>query len=61
MNKDKTSNQEEIPYIENNKLEAAAMAEHLIEIDEKLGKDGRRRFNFMLGRHYHHWEGAQQA
>jgi hypothetical protein len=40
-------------------LEAAAMAEK--EADEKLGEDGKRRFNFMLGRHPHHWERAQQA
>jgi hypothetical protein len=37
------------------------MAENFIEADEKLGKDGKRRFNFMLGRHSHHWERAQQA
>jgi hypothetical protein len=33
-------------------LEAATMAE---KTDEKLGEDGKRRFNFMLGRHSHHW------
>jgi hypothetical protein len=32
-------------------LEAAPIAENFIEIDEKLGKDGKRKFNFMLGRH----------
>jgi hypothetical protein len=37
------------------------MAENFIETDEKLGEDGKRRFNFMLGRHSHHWEQAQQA
>jgi hypothetical protein len=38
------------------------MAENFIETDEKLGKDGKRRFkNFMLGRQSHHWERAQQA
>ena len=42
-------------------MEAAAMAENFIEIDERLGEDGKRRFNFMLGRHSHHWEYAQQA
>jgi hypothetical protein len=42
-------------------LKAAAMAENFFETDEKLGKDGKRRFNFMLGRHSHHWERAQQA
>ena len=42
-------------------MDAAAMAENFIEIDERLGEDGKRRFNFMLGRHSHHWECAQQA
>jgi hypothetical protein len=42
-------------------LEAATMAEDFKETDEKLGEDGKRRFNFMLGRHSHHWEHAQQA
>jgi hypothetical protein len=37
------------------------MAENFTETDEKLGEDGKRRFNFMLGRHSHHWERAQQA
>jgi hypothetical protein len=37
------------------------MAENFKQKDERLGKDGKRRFNFMLGRHSHHWEGAQQA
>jgi hypothetical protein len=37
------------------------MANNFREKDEKLGEDGKRRFNFMLGRHSHHWEGAQQA
>ena len=38
------------------------MAENFIEIDEKHGaEDGKRRLNFMLGRHSHHWERAQQA
>jgi hypothetical protein len=37
------------------------MAENFIETDEKLGKDSKIRFNFMLGRHSHHWEGVQQA
>jgi hypothetical protein len=32
-----------------------------METDEKLGQDGKRRFNFMLRRHSHHWERAQQA
>jgi hypothetical protein len=35
-------------------LKAAAMAENFMETDEKLGKDGKRRFNFMLGRPSHH-------
>jgi hypothetical protein len=35
-------------------LEAETMAETFIETDEKLGEDGKRRFNFMLGRHSHH-------
>jgi hypothetical protein len=42
-------------------LEAAAMAKNFTETDEKLGKDGKRRSNFMLGRHSHHQEHAQQA
>jgi hypothetical protein len=42
-------------------VEAAAMAENSMATDEKLGKDGKRRFNFMLGRHSHHCEHAQQA
>jgi hypothetical protein len=42
-------------------LEAAAMAENFMGTDEKLGKDGKRRFNFTLGRHSHHRERAQQA
>jgi hypothetical protein len=43
-------------------LEAAAMAEIFMETDEKLGQDGKRRFNFMLGRHsQHHWKDDQQA
>jgi hypothetical protein len=37
------------------------MAQNFIEIDEKLGEDRKRRFNFMLRRHFHHWEHAQQA
>jgi hypothetical protein len=37
------------------------MAENFIETDENLGEGGKRRFNFMLGRHSHHWERAQQA
>jgi hypothetical protein len=35
-------------------LEAAAMAENVMETDEKLVEDGKRRFNFMLGRHSYH-------
>jgi hypothetical protein len=42
-------------------LEAAAMAENFMEIDEKLGEDGKRRLNFMLRRHSQRWEHAQQA
>jgi hypothetical protein len=42
-------------------LEAATMAEEFIERDEKLGKDSKRSFSFMLRRHSHHWERAQQA
>jgi hypothetical protein len=42
-------------------LEVAAMAENFIETDKKLGKEGKRRFTYMLGRHSHHWEPAQQA
>jgi hypothetical protein len=40
--------------IDENKLEAATMAENFIETDEKLGEDGKRRFNFMFRRHSHH-------
>jgi hypothetical protein len=47
--------------IDENKLEAATMAEHFIETDEKLGEDGKRGFNFMLGRHSHQQECAQQS
>jgi hypothetical protein len=47
--------------IDENKLEAAVMAEKFKETDERLGKGGKRRFNFMLGRHSYHWEHAQQA
>jgi hypothetical protein len=42
-------------------LKAENMAENFIETDEKLGKDGKRRFNFMLGRRSHHWKGSLQA
>jgi hypothetical protein len=42
-------------------LEAAAMAENYMARDKKLGEDGKRRFNFMLGRHSYRWESAQQA
>ena len=58
---DEPNNQEKIKHIDENKLEAAAMAENFIERDEKLGEDGKRTFNFMLGRHSHHWEQAQRA
>ncbi len=61
INNNKTNNQEKITHIDKNKLEAAAMAENFIKTDEKLCEDGKRRFNFMLGRHSHHWECAQQA
>jgi hypothetical protein len=37
------------------------MAGNFIETDEKLGEDGKRRFNFMFRRHSHHWERAEQA
>jgi hypothetical protein len=37
------------------------MAKYFIETDEKQGEDDKRRFNFMLGRHSHNWERAQQA
>jgi hypothetical protein len=61
MNSNRTNNQEKITHIDKNKLEAAAMAENVMDTDEKLGKEGKRRFNFMLRRHSHHWEHAQQA
>ena len=47
--------------IDENKLETATTVEIFIETDEKLGENGKRRFNFMSGRHSHHWERAQQA
>jgi hypothetical protein len=54
------NNQEKITHIDENKLEAAAMAENLIEADEKLAEDSKKRFNFMLGGRSHYWERAQQ-
>jgi hypothetical protein len=55
------NSQEKITHMDENKLEAAAMADNFIETDEKLGKEGKRRFNFKLARHSHHWERPQQA
>jgi hypothetical protein len=37
------------------------MAKIFIETDVKLGEDGDNRFNFMLGRHSHHWDRVQRA
>ena len=47
--------------IDENKLETATTVGIFIETDKKLGENGKRRFNFMFGRHSHHWEHAQQA
>jgi hypothetical protein len=33
----------------------------ITETDERLGEDGKRRFNSMLRRHSHHWKCAQQG
>jgi hypothetical protein len=42
-------------------LKAAAMNEDFTETDEKLGKDSKRGFNFMLRKQSHHWKYAQQG